>query len=375
MIVKKKKKKNVGNKFLSFFFWWKNSIKIIFSVFYSFFPLEAKMEINIGLAVKKIREEVNGSKRKEKIDVLEEMLIENFEKLLSFDEFFDLPLEIIYSTFSKFVFDTKERKEIFPILLDYIKNTINAHSIEAGTLSLLFCLDINKLGLSFEDQVSILELFNNCPFLRSFCDSINNDKILVEKNYPYDIKIKDSEIEELKQQIKELQSKLNQQRIPLSRDYEPDIFKACDDGKLTSVKLLIEKDHVLKNKKDKNNDTPIHHATKCGHIHIVQYLINNLNVDKDIKGFSDKTPLHLACENNHIQIVQYLLTKHASINSKDCNGLTPLHYAVLNCNVEIVNLLVSQGANTNIRDIYSRSPSDLTENDQIKDILKIKNEV
>ena len=65
-------------------------------------------------------------------------------------------------------------------------------------------------------------------------------------------------------------------------DYEPDIFKACKEGKLTSVQWLLEKENEDKIKKIDSNNTPIHIASQNGHLSIVQYLIEKQNVDKDI---------------------------------------------------------------------------------------------
>ena len=46
------------------------------------------------------------------------------------------------------------------------------------------------------------------------------------------------------------QSKSNFEQIEEKpKDYEPNIFKACKEGKLTSVQWLIEKENVDKNKK------------------------------------------------------------------------------------------------------------------------------
>ena len=57
------------------------------------------------------------------------------------------------------------------------------------------------------------------------------------------------------------------------KDFEPDIFKACKEGKLKSVQWLIEKEKINKNQKDEKGNTPIHIACTRGHLPIVQYLI------------------------------------------------------------------------------------------------------
>ena len=106
-------------------------------------------------------------------------------------------------------------------------------------------------------------------------------------------------------------------RFDFPKDFEPDIFKACEEGKLTSAKWLIEKENEDKNKKDDDENTPIHIVSQNGHLSIVQYFIEKQNVDKDIKGCEEKTPLHYACEEGHLQIVEYFISKCANIEAKD----------------------------------------------------------
>ena len=100
-------------------------------------------------------------------------------------------------------------------------------------------------------------------------------------------------------------------------DYEPDVFQACKEGKVTSVQWLIEKENINKNNTDYKDDPPIHVASEYGHLPIVQYLIEKQKVDKDIKGNEGKTALHFASEKGHLPIVEYLIYKGANLESKD----------------------------------------------------------
>ena len=198
-------------------------------------------------------------------------------------------------------------------------------------------------------------------------------------------------------------------------DYEPDIYKACEYGKTSSVRWLIEKEKQDKEKQYSDeinyehefyqNDTPIHIASKNGHLEIVKYLIENRKVNKEIKGWYGKTPLHYACEKGHQPIVEYLILQRANVNVKDDYGWTPLHYACATGQASIVEYLISKGANIeamddtfagwtplhlaslygyadiikfilskninkNIRDKNSQIPSDWAKNDEIKKLLQ-----
>ena len=333
------------------------------------------------MTVKKIIEmlkrEVTGKKRKDVIDNLEEMLSENVKEISDNENFFNLSLEYLFSVFSKVNFSfIDESADGFEILLNFIRNTINAHK-EKETLLLLHYIDNSELNLSYEKIISIFSLFTNCPILPQFCNLYNKKQQLPERDYGFELKQKDKEIEKLKQQINELHSQMNFQPIAEKpEDFESDIFKACKEGKLTSVRWLIEKENVDKNKKvEKNiidfseNDTLIHIAAANNHIFICQYLLEQNNIDIDTKGCIERTPLHLACGIGHLAIVVYLTLKGANINAKDDDEWTPLHYASNNGHTEVVKYLVSIGANKNAKDKDGDTPYDFAVNDEIKNIL------
>ena len=125
-------------------------------------------------------------------------------------------------------------------------------------------------------------------------------------------------------------------------DYEPDLFKSCKQGKLTSIRWSIEKENGNKNKK---YDKLLHIAVQNSHLLIAKYLIEKQNVDKDIKDYFEKTPLHIAWENGHLPIAEYLISKGANIEAKDSKEKTPLHYACEKGHLPIAEYLISKGSN------------------------------
>ena len=352
--------------------------------------------------VDKLRKEISTENRKDVIYNLEEILSENFKELSVIENFFQLPLKYILSVISKISFDSiDESDNIFEILQNFVKNTIASHFNEKETIMLLQNIDIEPMTLSFENTFMILELFTNCHIIQHFCCLYNEKQLLPEIDYDYEIKQKNSEIEILKQQNMELQ--LNQSSgkpifYPITekpKDFEPNIFKACKEGKLTSVQWLIEKENIDKNKRVENeeyyeilrgdsvNNTPIHIASINGHLLIVQYLVEKQNVDSDIKGNHQKTPLQYACEQGYFQIVKYFLSKGVNYQAideygdhvihyaskgglilivkfliekrnvdkdiKGRSGSTPLHYACTKKHLHLVQYLISKGANVNAK--------------------------
>ena len=313
--------------------------------------------MSVKQIVKKLSDEIKEKNRKEVIESCEELLTENFEEISSQANFFNLPLNNIFSVISKVDFnEIEENDKIIEFITNIIKNIINKHFEEKETILILQNLNITTISFSYEEIFSLLELITNCPILVNFCYLYKEQKQLVDKDYEYEIQQKDEEIEKLKQ-------KLPKEFPPITekpKDYEPDIFKSCKEGKLSSVQWLLEKENEDKNQKVEEyneelefykDDTPIHIASKNGHLPIVQYLIEKQNVDIDIKGNERKTPLLYAFEKVQFDIVEYLIAKGANIEAKDEHfEQAPLHYACEWGYLPIVEYLISEGANIQVTD-------------------------
>eukprot|EP01112_Ceratiomyxa_fruticulosa_P007510 TRINITY_DN1953_c0_g2_i1.p1 TRINITY_DN1953_c0_g2~~TRINITY_DN1953_c0_g2_i1.p1 ORF type:complete len:241 (+),score=53.20 TRINITY_DN1953_c0_g2_i1:250-972(+) len=83
-----------------------------------------------------------------------------------------------------------------------------------------------------------------------------------------------------------------------------------------------------------------------------------------------RTALNWSCDRGFYDITKYLIENGADINSQDEDGSTPLHYASLCGHKSIVNLLKEKGANVNIIDKEDNTPIELSDDDEIKQILK-----
>ena len=372
--------------------------------------------------VERLKKEIKGQNRKDVINSLEEMLCKNVKELIKSNNFFHLPLKNIFSVIAKINFNyVDDIDDGYEILLKIIKNTTDAHYEEKETLMILQIIDITQIILSYERILSIFGLFTNCPILQLFCNLYNENQLLPEKDYEYELQQKGQEIEKLKQQKqKEFNKRASPTKIefqPISekpKDFEPDIFKACKSGKFTSVQWLIEKENIDPNISVEQynfrllilkGDTPIHIASKNGHLPIVQYLIEKQNVNIDIKGFEERTSLHYACEKCKIPIINYLISQGANINEKDKWGNNVIHYASiggylpivqyiigkqsdcidakggrgktpLHCacsfanNLPVVEYLISKGANVDAKDNDSWTPLHFAANNHRPEIVK-----
>jgi ankyrin repeat protein len=65
--------------------------------------------------------------------------------------------------------------------------------------------------------------------------------------------------------------------------------------------------------------------------------------------FNDCTPLHTASRKGHLDCVIYLLESGADIDAKAVNDCTPLHVASQNGHLECVKYFIERGANKNIK--------------------------
>ena len=143
--------------------------------------------------------------------------------------------------------------------------------------------------------------------------------------------------------IKNIQNRLEENLKP--PDLQPDIFKACREGKLSSVKWLIEKEGVDPNKQ-------------------VPYKIPELNfVETD-------TPIIIAARNGKLDIVKYLISIGVNKDSRNKWGWSALIKASKNGQTEVVRYLVSIGANKTFRNYYGQTAFDVASNNEIRNLLR-----
>ncbi|PMD52586.1 ankyrin repeat protein, partial [Hyaloscypha bicolor E] len=85
---------------------------------------------------------------------------------------------------------------------------------------------------------------------------------------------------------------------------------ASDNGRVEVVKLLLDKEADA-NAADRVGLTPLHWASKIGHVEVAKLLLGVGKVKADSKDIRGKTPLSYASERGHEAIVKLLL-KHVN---------------------------------------------------------------
>ncbi|CAH1391699.1 unnamed protein product [Nezara viridula] len=113
----------------------------------------------------------------------------------------------------------------------------------------------------------------------------------------------------------------------------------------------------LLNEKDRFGCSPLHHASREGHIKSLENLIK-LGAVINLKNNHNESPLHFAARYGRYNTVKQLLDSEKGsfiINETDGEGLTPLHIASQQGHTRVVSLLLNRGALLH-RDHNGRNP-------------------
>lgn len=157
----------------------------------------------------------------------------------------------------------------------------------------------------------------------------------------------------IKGDLKEAEYLLNHKWRDLIAEGETPLHIASRAGHLEIVKLLIENGASL-NIKEANGDTPLHNAINGKHLEIVQLLIEKgSNVNE--KGAFALTPIHTAFDSSQEEIIKLLLNKGSDVNTKDNREQTVLHKAVSLGNLEITKLIVAKGIDANLKNEFGHT--------------------
>ncbi|XP_052892549.1 transient receptor potential cation channel subfamily A member 1 [Anopheles moucheti] len=113
----------------------------------------------------------------------------------------------------------------------------------------------------------------------------------------------------------------------------------------------------LLNEKDEAGCSPLHYASREGHIRSLENLIR-LGACINLKNNNNESPLHFAARYGRYNTVRQLLDSEKGtfiINESDGEGLTPLHIASQQGHTRVVQMLLNRGALLH-RDHNGRNP-------------------
>lgn len=148
---------------------------------------------------------------------------------------------------------------------------------------------------------------------------------------------------------------------------------AAESGNLEIVKLLVESDPEILERKDESNRTALHYAAYEGHLSVVEYLIqkapqlvNKANKNVERKPFIQKeenfTPLHYAAQEGRLEVVRFLVDHGANLIASAGyfdSYKTPIakaakngHFAVVKHLLAQIIALTPQLDSSHIRDVF-----------------------
>ena len=140
-------------------------------------------------------------------------------------------------------------------------------------------------------------------------------------------------------------------------------------GHVDILSLLFEHGADLEGR-GRHSRTPLHEASKNGKIDAEQYLLDR-GANIDARDNIDFTPLSWTVDNGHVESVRMLLERGARTDGPHdmIYGGTVLHMGVRGGTTEVVRLLLEHGMDANARDKSGKTPSQLTEQQEILELL------
>lgn len=103
------------------------------------------------------------------------------------------------------------------------------------------------------------------------------------------------------------------------------------------------------------NATPLHWATRQGHLDAAVILMN-AGADPTLRDAEGCSCIHLAAQFGHTALVAYFVARGVSPDLVDRGGMTPLMWAVWKiCSLDPTRLLLTLGASTNLTDLQGNT--------------------
>jgi ankyrin repeat protein len=151
----------------------------------------------------------------------------------------------------------------------------------------------------------------------------------------------------------------------VSRNVEDGMKQLFDPGKPhLATCVWIYDPSVLPWKRRTRNETPLppprtslHYAASWGLHPVVEFLIIEYSQDACSRDSTDNvTPLHLASRNGHVKAACKLIEHGADETAQDDEGQTPLYLALQEGEVDVARMLIDHGADATAQNNYGSTP-------------------
>ncbi|KAJ8381409.1 hypothetical protein SKAU_G00021870 [Synaphobranchus kaupii] len=130
---------------------------------------------------------------------------------------------------------------------------------------------------------------------------------------------------------------------------------AAINNRVELVKYYISKGAIVDQLGGDLNSTPLHWATRQGHLSMVVQLLKH-GADPALIDGEGCSCIHLAAQFGHTSIVAYFIAKGQDVDMMDQNGMTPLMWAAYRTHsVDPTRLLLTFNVSVNLGDKYHKN--------------------
>ena len=169
--------------------------------------------------------ELNKNGRNQRrVDEIEEEIASSIDDYINENDFFNLSTNEISKIVGKSGTDDAD------LICDIISK-INERKNEGETMLFMEMFDPEEIEL--DGCIKILSTLNKFPICRKTRRKFIENKKIIKIDYKYEIEKRDKEINELERRLK-------YEPTPKPVDFESDINRASEEGKLTSIKYIFE---------------------------------------------------------------------------------------------------------------------------------------
>ena len=119
--------------------------------------------------------------------------------------------------------------------------------------------------------------------------------------------------------------------------------------------LIIEHSQDVHSLGFTDNVTPLHLASKNGHVKAARMLTEHC-ADVTVQSKDGRTPLHMALQREQLEVACMLIERGAGLTAQDDDGKTPLHLALQRGQLEIAHMLFERGADLISQDKDGKTP-------------------